>query len=179
MDWFIWLRFTDLPITTSNMQSKSKNERYSVKISTLASSVTMSSALEVEFVLRSLIPLSEPRVTLILGITENSFQKCFLTLTYCQASLLPAPDYRLFSDSACLRVSLHSSDYVIIHSEFVIIKCPHSGSCHDASCLKFFSQQSSVQQFTRLFIIPRLSMDCACTINSKVKRSKEIIKIQY
>ena len=66
--------------TNNNIQHPFQSMK-DVKIPTFASSVTMSSALEVEFVLRSLIPLSEPRVTLILEITENSFQKRFVTLT--------------------------------------------------------------------------------------------------
>ena len=151
----------------TNYNIQSMYEMYDVQIPTFASSVTMSSALEVEFVLRSLIPLSDPRVTLILEITENSFQKHF-----CDTDLFPsltAPSPRLWIVlRACLRVSPHSSCY---YNDFVIIKCPHPGSCRDASCLIFFSQQSSVKQFTRLFIVYNTQTINGLCMHNELKRS--------
>ena len=140
----------------------------------------MSSALEVEFVLRSLIPLSEPKVTLILEITENSFQKRFVTLTLiAKPHCSQQPQTLDCCQSLWLRVSPHSSDYVIIMTLLSSsVRTPGRVMMLHAS-YSSLSQQSSVKQFTRLFIVYNTQ-----TINglymhmhNELKRSTEIRKI--
>ena len=127
----------------------------------------MSSALEVEFVLRSLMPLSEPKVTLISvfsKILSKQSGSLLVTLICYQASLLSVQTLDCSHVSPCLSSLLRLCYY----NDFVIIKCPRPGSCHDASCLIFLSQQSSVKQFTRLFIVYNTqTINGLCTMNSK------------
>ena len=118
--------------------------------STLASSVTISSALEVEFVRRSLIPLSEPRVTLIFNFFLWHWMKLLVTKTldYCQ------------SMSPCLSSLLRLCYY----NDAVIIKCPRpshaSHETHDPL-------STIISKTVHWIVYNSQTINGLCTMNSK------------
>ena len=146
----------------------------------------MSSAFEVEFVLRSPIPLSEPKVTLILKITEDSFQKWFVTLT-----LIAKPHCshqpQTLDCSQSLYPCLSSLLRLCYYNDFVIIKCPHPGSCHDASCLIFLSLSTIISKTVHSIVYCLYYPDYQWTVHAhaqwtqKVNRDQEdkYIKIMH